>query len=266
MKVRLISAIVMLALFIPLLMLGGLAYAILMAVLSVISLWELLRIRAVQKKFPPFLMLLSYILVIFLTLNNYKDVTFMYTMDYKMMASMLFIYLIPMVFINNNKRYGLDDALFMTASTLFIGISFSLLILLRNFSLDYVIFIFIITVITDTFAYITGKNIGKHKLAPKISPKKTIEGTIGGTLMGTFMATMFYVTVINPAVNIFVILFITTILSLIGQIGDLVFSSIKREYERKDFSNIIPGHGGILDRLDSIIFVVLGLLLFLTII
>ena len=161
--------------------------------------------------------------------------------------------------------YNLNDALFLTASTLFIGLSFNLLILLRNFSLDYVIYLFIISIITDTFAYITGKYIGKNPLAPLISPKKTIEGLVGGTIMGVVVGTIYYTTVINPGLDIGIIIFVTLCLSLIGQLGDLIFSSIKRYYDVKDFSNLIPGHGGILDRLDSIIFIVLGFILFLAV-
>ena len=114
---------------------------------------------------------------------------------------------------------------------------------------------------TDTFALFTGMFIGKNKLAPSISPKKTIEGFIGGALMGTFIATAFYVTVINQSMPLVLIIFVTLLLSCVGQLGDLVFSFVKREYGKKDFSNLIPGHGGILDRFDSLIFVVLAFIL-----
>jgi phosphatidate cytidylyltransferase len=178
---------------------------------------------------------------------------------------MIFAFILPVVFINNDKKYSVDDALFMMGATLFIGISMNLLILIRNFSLLYIIYIFLITIMTDTFALITGKFIGKHKFAPKISPKKTWEGFFGGALWGTIFGTIFFNTVIDSGVNIIVITIVTLCLSIIGQLGDLVFSAIKRHYGEKDFSNLIPGHGGILDRLDSTIFVVLGLLLFLVI-
>ena len=118
-----------------------------------------------------------------------------------------------------------------------------------------------ITTLTDTFALVFGSLIGKNKLAPKISPKKTVEGLLGGVFMGTFGATAFYITVINPNISLVLLIIITGILCLVGQLGDLVFSSIKRYYQIKDFSDIIPGHGGILDRFDSLIFVTLAFII-----
>jgi len=118
---------------------------------------------------------------------------------------------------------------------------------------------------TDTFAYFGGYFIGKHKLCPSISPNKTIEGAIVGTLVGVMVSTLFYLFVINNSINIAILIGITLVLSLVGQLGDLFFSSIKRYYKVKDFSNLIPGHGGILDRLDSIIFVILTYILFMNI-
>lgn len=265
MKVRVISAIALLALFIPALILGGIFFRLLMLLAAMIGLHELLSLRKTKKEFPIFMELFAYILVAFLTISNYESKTLYYLMDYRMMAFMIFAFLAPMVFINDNKKYNLNDALFLIGSTLFIGLSFNLLILIRNFSLEYVIYLFVVTIITDTFALLTGKYIGKYKLAEKISPNKTIEGLIGGTIMGTFAGAIYFHVAIDLALNMGIIIFVTMALSLIGQLGDLVFSSIKRYYGKKDFSNIIPGHGGILDRLDSIIFVVLGFILFLAV-
>mgnify|MGYP003308437253 CR=1 FL=1 len=114
----------------------------------------------------------------------------------------------------------------------------------------------LITILTDTFAFIVGSLIGKHKLCPAVSPKKSWEGSIAGSLLGTFIASTFYHYMVSP-VTIKIIL-ITLLLSVLGQMGDLVFSRIKRDNEIKDFSNIMPGHGGILDRFDSLIFVILA--------
>ena len=137
--------------------------------------------------------------------------------------------------------------------------------MLRHIDLKLFIFLFTITITTDTFAYITGMLIGKHKLLPEVSPKKTWEGVVGGTLMGIFVSAMFYHTCINPEFSYLYLILICAFLSVVGQIGDLVFSAMKRYFGIKDFGNIMPGHGGVLDRLDSIIFVILGFTFFITV-
>lgn len=109
---------------------------------------------------------------------------------------------------------------------------------------------------TDTFAYLIGKKVGKHKLN-KISPKKSVEGAIAG-LIGSVVIALIYTYVINKIYNLqysyMFILILTAILSIIGQIGDFAASSIKRYVDVKDYSNLIPGHGGMLDRIDSLMF------------
>ena len=137
------------------------------------------------------------------------------------------------------------------------SVSFTLGILYRNVGLDLILYLFLITILTDTFALVTGRLIGRNKLLEVISPNKTWEGFIGGTIIASFVCTYFYVTIVNSNVSLYVIIFITMFLTIIGQLGDLFFSAIKRYYGVKDFSNIMPGHGGVLDRLDSIIFVML---------
>ena len=84
-------------------------------------------------------------------------------------------------------------------------------------------------------------------------------------MIGAGVASAFYIIVLNPDINVFIIVGVTLLLSIVGQFGDLFFSSIKRHYGVKDYSNLIPGHGGILDRLDSIIFVILTYVLFISI-
>ena len=140
------------------------------------------------------------------------------------------------------------------------------MILIRNTSILHLIYFLVITCFTDIFALITGKLIGRISLAKEISPNKTLEGFIGGAVMGTFGGVLYYLTVINSGIPFIQILIITLTLSLIGQFGDLIFSQIKRYYNKKDFSNLIPGHGGVLDLFDSLIFVVITAILFINII
>ena len=110
---------------------------------------------------------------------------------------------------------------------------------------------------TDIFAYLIGKNFGKHKFT-EVSPKKTVEGCLGG-ILGSILFCLTYTFTCNQLWNLEIsytyILGISIFLSVISQIGDLAASSVKRYCEIKDYSNLIPGHGGILDRIDSVIFI-----------
>ena len=109
---------------------------------------------------------------------------------------------------------------------------------------------------TDTFAYLVGKRFGKHKLN-QISPKKSVEGAIAGTISAVILVVV-YTLVMNKLYNLeysyIYVAMATIILSIIGQIGDFAASSIKRYVDVKDYSNLIPGHGGMLDRIDSLMF------------
>ena len=255
---KILGAIILIAIFVPFLIIGELPFTILMSVLSIFGLYELLKVRETKKKFPLVLKIFAYLLTCYFCLYNTNSIEFINKFDYRVMAGIIFLFISPIVFINNNEEYNINDALFLIGSVLFIGLSFNLIIITRNYDITYVIYLLLITTITDTFALFTGKLIGNHKLCPKISPKKTVEGLIGGTIMGTFVATIFYNTIISSTVPLVTVIMLTFVLCLVGQLGDLVFSSIKRYYDVKDFSEIIPGHGGILDRFDSLIFVVLA--------
>ena len=123
-------------------------------------------------------------------------------MSYKLKSNIVLLFLLPILLKDKKEMdYDINDALYLIGSLLFINISFNLILVIRNYSLNYLIYLLLITVITDTFALITGMYIGKNKLAPSISPHKTIEGYIGGVLMGTFVATPLYYTVIDTGIS-----------------------------------------------------------------
>lgn len=124
------------------------------------------------------------------------------------------------------------------------------LIFIRNVSFSYIIYLFSIVWSTDIGGYVFGKLIGGKKLAPKISPKKTYAGFIGGLIIA-FVVTSAYLYLIHNITSILV--FGIFILSIISQYGDLFESFIKRKFNVKDSGNILPGHGGILDRVDGLI-------------
>ena len=111
--------------------------------------------------------------------------------------------------------------------------------------------------VCDTFAYLCGRLFGKHKLIPEVSPKKTVEGSIGGTVFCVIACVIYHSTVKQAfdikVGNILVFVFMGLVIAAVSQIGDLIMSLIKRRYGIKDFGFIFPGHGGVLDRFDSVI-------------
>ena len=118
-------------------------------------------------------------------------------------------------------------------------------------------YVFLASWLTDVFAYLTGKAVGKHHFTD-ISPNKTIEGCIGGTLGATILIVIYTILLNKFAgfeINVIIAGLVGILLSIIGQIGDLSASCIKRHVGIKDYSDLIPGHGGMVDRLDSVIFI-----------
>ena len=125
-------------------------------------------------------------------------------------------------------------------------------------SVFFILVPFILAFISDSGAYFAGKFLGKHKLAPTISPKKTIEGAVGG-ILGAIVGMLIYGVILQLAfgfqINYAAAILYGVIGSVAGVFGDLCFSVIKRQTGIKDYGNLIPGHGGILDRFDSMVMI-----------
>lgn len=167
--------------------------------------------------------------------------------------------LILMLFNKNDNKFR--DAATVFTAAIMICFSFYFIPRVRFLAhgIENVMLIFIGCWITDTFAYFTGITIGKHKLAPKISPKKTVEGSIGG-IIGTTAVMVAYAAVVSNIINgvsadLFRAAALGFICSIVSQAGDLCASVIKREHNVKDYGSIMPGHGGVMDRFDSAMFV-----------
>lgn len=266
MKTRIISALVALAIFVPIFIVGGNLFNFAIFIIALLGLKEFIDVKNKKKELPIFIKLVSYIMMTFLLFAGSKTGDFTYGLDFRVIAGIFLVYLIPAVLYHDRKVYSMNDAFYLIGGIFFLGISFHILMYVRSVSLLFILYLFCIAIFTDTFAYVGGLLIGRTKLLESISPKKTIEGMVVGTLMGVLVSTWFYMTVIDPEAYLFSIVVTTLFLSILGQFGDLVFSAIKRYYNTKDFSNIMPGHGGILDRFDSIIFILLGFMFFMTII
>ena len=168
-----------------------------------------------------------------------------------------------------NMKTNFKDIAYTVFGIIYIITSITFVALIRGLENGVVLVWFAIIAAwgTDTFAYIVGKRFGKHKFS-QVSPKKSIEGCIAG-ILGAVIISVIYTFAMNSIFEFefsyLYITIITIILSIIGQVGDFAASSIKRYVNVKDYSNLIPGHGGMLDRIDSLIFLAPFAYIFFTI-
>ena len=260
MKIRLMSALAVFLIFTPIFYLGGIVFNIAFYLITVFAFREFIKAR--DKETPDLIKFISYLMITFVYFETAFSEEMNFEINYKLLAGLFIVMLLPVVLYRNQKVYNAKDAFYLLGGLLFLGFSIPLFGVYRGLGLRVIVYLLSITIITDTFAFITGKLIGKHKLLERISPNKTIEGLIGGTVMGTYVGTMFFTSVLSTNLSIYEITIMTLFLCVIGNMGDLLFSAVKRTYDIKDFSNAMPGHGGILDRIDSIIFVMLAFTFF----
>lgn len=181
-------------------------------------------------------------------------------------AWMLYSFFIFGIVLLLDKEINFKDVASIYSMVLLVTVSLNFIVKLRDFggafSSFYVLYALCISWMSDTGAYFFGTFFGKRKLCPSISPKKTIEGVFGGVIFSLLMSILIcfvferFMFEAGVRVNFHYIIPISLIGSVISIIGDLVFSAVKRGCHVKDFGTIIPGHGGVLDRFDSVIFVV----------
>lgn len=258
MKKRLIGAFIVLSVLITSLILGDNVFAIVISIIALLGLKELIDIKYKNRNII-FIKILTYILLGLFMFNN-----LVLKFDNKIViCASLILLILPIIFYDDKDKYNINDSLYLFGIIFFLGYAFLNIIEIRNISIVKCIYIFVIAFITDTYAYISGMLIGKHRFTD-ISPKKTIEGCLIGGIMGSFIGSMFYYSLVGD-LSIIKTIIMSIVLMFLSETGDLIFSSIKRYFGKKDYSNIIPGHGGILDRFDSVIFVSLGMLIMLNI-
>ena len=248
---------------------NGYSFALLLFLFAGISCWELNKLLRIESYRAYFQLI---VLAAFTYLTLATDLT---DRNNANAAFLIFAIttLITHVYLTYNlinlKKVNENSMLKQQLPMLYVLIPFSLLTLIpsivNNTYNPYIILgILIIIWSNDTFAYLVGKNFGKRKLYEKISPKKTIEGLVGGMVFGTIAALI--IAISTESLTTFHWIVLSIIISVTGTIGDLVASKFTREANIKDSSNLIPGHGGFLDRLDSLIFVSSFVYLYLQII
>jgi len=264
MKQRIVTGIIAAAIFLPLVYYGNWPFLALMYVMASIGLYELLKMQKISVFSVPGILSLL-LLWIFLIPSNYdffRESTAYSKSEIFLLGVLLF--LIYSVIVKN--RFSFDEVSKSILAIIYVGIGFYYMIETRmsESGLTLMFFALILIWATDSGAYFTGRSFGKHKLWPEISPKKTIEGSIGGIFYALLVAVCFYF-FSDLQIPIIKLLLISVVLSVIGQMGDLVESAFKRHYGVKDSGNLLPGHGGILDRVDSWLFVFPLLYFFLSI-
>jgi phosphatidate cytidylyltransferase len=247
------------------------SFLILFGVFLIISLFEFCNLIQVDKLIPVVAGTSLYVLVTFFSNYNESKSSEIQTLDIILLASTLLISIKCIVFLFDNNIQSVSTLSkylyllgYITLPFVFITkISFGV----NDYNPKIIIGLFILIWTNDTFAYIVGKSMGKHKLFEKISPKKTIEGFFGGLIFAIFAGYLISMYLIKPSAqfsdkSILIWMIIAAIVGVVGTIGDLIESKFKRIAGVKDSGKIMPGHGGVLDRLDSVIFVAPFIFLF----
>ncbi|WP_125547030.1 phosphatidate cytidylyltransferase [Levilactobacillus lindianensis] len=252
MKQRVITAVVALIIFIPIIIEGVIWVDLAGFVLGLVALSEVLIMRKKLLVSPEAFISGLGILAVIAPTGWWQDLPHFLDPWY---IVYLFVLLLLMRTVVSRNRFSFDDAGVITLSMLYIGIGFHFFIAARDVSLVALLYALFIVWTTDSGAYMIGRKIGKHKLAPHISPNKTWEGSIGGSLVATIVGSVFWYFFPTGHFSLGIMILLTLVFSIVGQFGDLVESALKRYYGVKDSGKILPGHGGILDRFDSLLLV-----------
>lgn len=245
MVVRIISALVALPLLIFVVLKGGLYLEVAVALISVIGMYEFY--NALSKKFSP---------LKWPSIATLLGLQYLYRSgEFFALQGLLAFYIIGVLMTYVvSKKMKIQDAALSVLGLVYIGFFLYHVILFTKMDHGYMLgYIFIVSWGADTGAYFVGKAIGKRKLSPIISPNKSIEGAVGGVVTAMVLSGLwsayFDVSMVVPSILIAIVGSLTSIM------GDLTASKIKREIDIKDYGKIMPGHGGIMDRFDSLILV-----------
>lgn len=265
MKQRVITALLFGIVFIgAMLLMNTIIFPVFVALLSAIAVWEIEKATGLTNKLIIASSIAFSVLIPFL-------VHFCIDVPVSAVGS-IYVVLVLIFMLLKFEETRFEQAVMAIFASVCVPYSFSLMIVFRDIhkhfegfakvdGVFFLIFAFFASWMTDTFAYFVGSKLGKHKLCPKISPKKSVEGAIGGVL-GAVLLNLLLLFVFDKfffeeqtALSYAVVAVLSVVLSVVSMFGDLAASTIKRNFGIKDFGKLLPGHGGIMDRFDSALFV-----------
>ncbi len=255
---RLLSSVIIVILAIGFTVVGEFVLALGLCTISIIGLFEFYRatgVKTIGKRLNS-LEVVGYlgVIVYYLILLTPCEEKFLLLTLITIIVVFMFVYVFTF------PKYHANNMMSAFFGVVYVPVMLSFIYLTRNMNHGvYVVWlIFISSWMNDTCAYCVGMLIGKHKLAPKLSPKKSIEGSAGGIVGAAIVAGLYAYFVVGDTMAgrqyTWVFVIIGAVGAIVAQIGDLAASAIKRNHDIKDYGKIIPGHGGILDRFDSVIF------------
>lgn len=240
--IRALTGIVLLISLIIFTILGRTSLLIMTTFLSLIGVYEFLNVTKKLDYIPNYGV--TFVTSIIILLLSYFNLI-------RIEGTILIIYsFIIIIFMTFFEKFDLKTSFMQIFVIVYIPMSFSRIILLSD--TYFIWLIYIISWGTDTFAYLAGSTLGKHKLSKNLSPKKSIEGAIGGIIGSGILSFVF--AFYFKMDNIFLVVVMSLIGSIVAQVGDLCASKFKRLSGAKDYGNIFLGHGGVLDRFDSVLF------------
>lgn len=248
---RLISGIILMAITVTVMILGGNVLFGVLLMVSLVGMFELYRIVKIEKALPG---ILGYITAVIYYFLIYLDQS-----RHNMLLFVAFLTLLLFVYVIRFPKYTIEQTAIAFLALFYVSVMLSYIYQIRNLE-DGALIIWLVFVGSwgsDTCAYCIGMLFGKHKVTPKLSPKKSLEGCIAG-VVGAALIAFIYATCVKEHLSIIsnpqlLLPIIAAASSVISQMGDLAASAIKRNHNIKDYGRLIPGHGGILDRFDSII-------------
>lgn len=249
MRQRIITGIMMIIVMGPIIFLGGWLFNFVIALICLIGAMEILRMAKIERKILP--SIITYLGLLSIIFYDQLSLYIPSNLSQAILPLLsIMVLLISTVLV---EGYEFTKAGTSALTIFYLGLGGYSAINIRETNLALLVFILIVVFSTDIGAYFVGSRIGKHKLAPTLSPNKTIEGSVGG-IISAFILAAIYLSFFSFNYSYLVMLLLSIVLSITGQFGDLIASRLKRHYQVKDAGNIFPGHGGVLDRFDSLLF------------